>query len=320
MIDLTKQVPNVYVDESRDFQLYLRLLNVIIGGTKFTIDNIVDIYDPKVCNNRVLNLLCTTFNFNPKIKFTDEDLRIILAGFGSLIKNKGTRKGIEQAISLVLKTQNISSNYDVIVVNKDVLIDPELNYYIQITIPIEINQLYLYELLEYVKPVGYTINVYLITKIETESAITTIDDYELRINEPQYVGRVTDPLEQLDRTIITIVSSVQITAEQAEQWNIDHSIRHTEEGILIPPEVNRWLIEEGHAQYREGYTTYRIELIRHDSATNLWYKDNKYISIPIVDGNPYLDSIIRTEVVEPQDENYEPVEDIVVNQDSGIGE
>lgn len=311
MIDLTKQVPNVYVDESRDFQLYLRLLNVIIGGTKFSIDSIVDIFDPKICNNRVLDLLCTTFNFNPKIKFTDEELRIILAGFGSLIKNKGTRKGIEQAISLVLKTQNIVTDYDVAIINQNVSIESEMNYYIQITIPKEINRLYLYELLEYVKPVGYTISVYLISRSTVENSITTVDEYELRVNKPQFVGRVADPLDNLDNIIYSSDPSVILTAEQAAEWNLTHSIRYTEEGELIPPDTNRWLVESG-PKYIPNYTTYKIQLIRQDTSTNIWYLDTKYISIPNEVDNLYLDSLARMEIIEPQ-VNEPEQEDIVVN-------
>ena len=178
MINNRYNVPEIYAAKSRDFQVYLRLLDVIVNSTKYDTDKLSDLFDPKVCNDRVLDMLCTTLNFRPKIKFPDDDLRIILSGFGGLIRNKGTAVGLRQAISLVMKTQELNVPYVVMIKNKEyryegneealsgsekVDVDmarAKVDYLINLELDEEINRTYLNELLEYVKPIGYTVDVY----------------------------------------------------------------------------------------------------------------------------------------------------------------
>lgn len=48
---LQNNVPEVYVKESRDFQLLCRLYDCILNGVKFDIDSMLNITDSKSCSN-----------------------------------------------------------------------------------------------------------------------------------------------------------------------------------------------------------------------------------------------------------------------------
>lgn len=333
-IDLNNNVPDIYPNESRDFQLYLRLLNVIIGGTKFDIDHIVDIFDPKICNNRVLDLLCTTFNFNPKIKFTDQDLRLILSGFGGLIRNKGTRKGIEQAISLVMKTQNITTPYYIDIINKD----PEranssINYYIELQIDQVVNRSYLLELLEYVKPVGYTVDIFSVDKLEHKSKIGPSDTitylrdldesgeeipdtnpggYDPYLNSNITKADLGDSIVQKEEMEYKLISLVDY-----DKWS-DYTYKNNTGAADFPRyfiskdsknnytpvsgKVNRYICNKG-PHYVQGCTTYRIESAEWDtssSSSTPCKLINTYISIPASKSvrQIFSDTINTSEVLE----------------------
>lgn len=176
MLDIEKMVPYIYLKESRDFQLYSRLLELVINSVKYDIDSITNIYNPQLCNDRMLDLLCSIYNFKNRNKYTDEDLRIILAGFPYLIKYKGTQKGIEYAIALVLKAQNLENEYFVNIIRKND--DTTKEYTIQIGTLENINETYLLDLLDYVKPVGFKTEILQITKEMYQSDIRTTITYE----------------------------------------------------------------------------------------------------------------------------------------------
>lgn len=333
MIDLINNVPDIYVDESRDFQLYLRLLNIIIGGTKFDIDHIVDIFDPKICNNRVLDLLCTTFNFRPKIRFTDQDLRLILSGFGGLIRNKGTRKGIEQAISLVMKTQNITTKYYIDIVNKDPERSSNINYYIELQIDQIVNRSYLSELLEYVKPVGYTVDIFSVDKTEHVSRFGTFDKIEFLDSDEEGNGmahnakaysNITNPEEDYDPAKYSREEEY-ISKASYKLWNsgvsngtdiipryfetIDGVSDNADYYQSVNNSRTRYKCIAG-PHYIPNYTTYRIESAEWDTSipypaeTDTYvgtsYKlINTYISIPEnkTIKEKYTDTINTSEII-----------------------
>lgn len=165
---LQHNVPEIYVNESRDFQLLCRAYDCINGAVKFDIDTIADVTDTNICNSRLLPLLQTKIGF-----FSDEDLdndalRYVLKAFPYMVKNKGSRKGIEQAIYTFLKIHSIDTDVLVNITNEDD-VDPY-------SIKIGINSSFkdttiLQEMLKYIIPTGYVVEVFFYTPVEVKMIV-----------------------------------------------------------------------------------------------------------------------------------------------------
>lgn len=105
MIRIQRNVPSVYIDESRDFQLLCRLWEVWFAGAKNRADSIPHILDPDIADDSLLELLCTRVGFFPRIKIDAAVLREIIKAFPFIVKKKGTKEGIEQAVYTILKAE-----------------------------------------------------------------------------------------------------------------------------------------------------------------------------------------------------------------------
>ena len=152
MFRLQDNVPDIYINESRDFQLICRLYDLIINGVMFDINSIPNINNPLKVNDRLLKLYCTKVGFFTNKEIIDSVLRYIIASFNYATKYKGTRKGIEHVVCTILK---LEGSFD----RPTIIIDNEL-YNIQILTPITIyNKIALQEYLKYILPAGYTYTV-----------------------------------------------------------------------------------------------------------------------------------------------------------------
>jgi hypothetical protein len=155
MFRIQDKTPEVYTNTSRDFQLIGRLYDCIINGIKFDVDSILDITDTDNINSRLLKLLQTKLGFFTNKDITDDNLRYILEAFPIIIKNKGSLKGIEQAVSVFLKLNHIKSDVKVEVINNS-SVHP---YIIKIYLNMSYTDTYILdEILKYILPTGYIIS------------------------------------------------------------------------------------------------------------------------------------------------------------------
>lgn len=115
---LVKEVPEIYVDQSRDMQLLLRLMDCVYGGVKFDIDSVLNLTRTDQCKSNYLQLLQSKVGFLSDKKFDLEDLRLALSAFPWLVKNKGSKKAIKQAVNAYLKMRHIKADFDVNVYNE----------------------------------------------------------------------------------------------------------------------------------------------------------------------------------------------------------
>ena len=96
-------VPEVYPNESRDFQLMGRLLDCVVNSTKFNIDAIRNLSNAGDIMGSLLPLLQNKLGFFSHENFTDTELREILIAFPYLIKDKGSKRAINGAINLFVR-------------------------------------------------------------------------------------------------------------------------------------------------------------------------------------------------------------------------
>lgn len=209
MLNVEMFVPEIYVKKSRDFQLYCKLLELIANDAKYNADTITDIYDPYKCNNRMLELLCTLYNYQPRREISDHDLRLILVNYPFLIKHKGSRLGIEAAISLAVKLTGKKIDWSYSILTKDGEGNSKHSVYVNMSSDYDKN--YLHEFLELVLPVGFTIEDGISTEEDasTEAVVEIVVDKDVQSSED-----ASDVASLADLDNATVITRVEVLKEE----------------------------------------------------------------------------------------------------------
>lgn len=201
---LQDNVPDVYVNYSRDFQLLDRAYDVINNEVLYHINTIKQVTDTNKCPNRLLGLLQTKLGFYSNINFSDEELRLILDAFPSILKHKGSIIGIKECVCVFLKSQHLDTIATITVTTKHFESGQE-SYAVYIGVKSAIKNLnVLKETLKYVLPTGYIIVFYFY------SNITQIIPYHNVLNNNATILFVTnninsDIVQYANDTIHTLV-------------------------------------------------------------------------------------------------------------------
>lgn len=154
-IRLQENVPEVYINASRDFQLLCRLYDCMINSVKFNIDGIVRVIDSRLCSNALLSLLQTKLGFFTEKDFSYDEIRYVLRAFPDIIKYKGSKRGILQAIYVFCKLKHIQTVPNIEVINKQ---DGKPIYQINIVLySTPQDTTILSEIFRYILPTGYNV-------------------------------------------------------------------------------------------------------------------------------------------------------------------
>lgn len=157
IIRLSDKTPEIYSKESRDFQLLCNVFDCFVNGIKSDIDSMIDVVNTERCPSRLLPLLATRIGFFTDAELTDEDLRMILASYPHILKNKGSELAIRQCINLFQRMRKINVLTEITIENKDA----EGNNKYTITIGLNtgwIDTYVLDELVKHILPTGYAVN------------------------------------------------------------------------------------------------------------------------------------------------------------------
>ena len=166
MFRVENNVPDIYVNESRDFQLIARLYDLAIQSSRFSIDSLVYASDTMKCNEQLLPLLATKLGIFDNLKLTDLQYRQILSAFPYIIRYKGS----PTAIQLVLRLFGRMYNTKLELETTDNIVDSEsgtITLLLNDALP---NMRLLYTLLDYVRPTGILIDYAVRIRTSVESA------------------------------------------------------------------------------------------------------------------------------------------------------
>ena len=160
---LQENMPDVYVRKSRDFQLLCNSFDAVFNSVKNDIDTITNVVDTRLCSERLLPLLQTKLGFFTNKHLTATELRTVLQAFKYIVRDKGSRTGIREAIEVFLKVANASNKSRIQIVDNFVSIDghtsetrPGNTYIVEVAIEgQQVDTTLLTELLKYVLPAGY---------------------------------------------------------------------------------------------------------------------------------------------------------------------
>ena len=145
---LQENMPDVYVRKSRDFQLLCNSFDAVFNSVKNDIDSITNVVDTRLCSERLLPLLQTKLGFFTNKHLTATELRIVLQAFKYIVRDKGSRTGIREAIEVFLKVANASNKSRIQIVDNFVSIDghtsetrPGNTYIVEVAIELKHNAL-----------------------------------------------------------------------------------------------------------------------------------------------------------------------------------
>lgn len=183
LLRLQEHTPSVYTNDSRDFQLMLRVYDCVNNGVKYYIDSIIDSLNTDLCNSGLLDLLKTKVGFFSSAEFTDREARYILKSFPYIVKYKGSKAGIEQAVRVFMTAEGISAS-------SNVFIDTE-KHEIEIFIdsPL-VGTKMLEEILKYIIPTGYIVSITFGNPNETSPSYFQEDSFGMALSMPDLYNSV----------------------------------------------------------------------------------------------------------------------------------
>lgn len=151
MINLQRCIPEVYYNESRDFQFLARAFEVVFNYEKTNSDAMRGLVFDKNFDVRLLTLLAYTMGFNSKHNYNTRDLYNLCSTFAKLLKKKGSLDAIYLSVDALLNAQQIGEKY-VITIDES-----QDSYNLIITLPYGTRDLELLEdIFDYILPVGFT--------------------------------------------------------------------------------------------------------------------------------------------------------------------
>lgn len=219
MFRLQNHVPDVYVQKSRDFQLFCRLLDVVQGATKYSVDSIRRISSTFECNSELLDLLKTKVGFFSSLDLSDKDLRLVIDAFPHILKNKGSIQGIQYVINLFSRI-NLESFESDIKIDKDNHI-----IYVVSSRKFKNNELFT-ELINYVLPAGYIFDYNVATPVKQNLFIyenSTLDTTWTK--DFDNVSIVDNRFDSTKEPVIDVANNVGLT----NVYNYDEAKKSDEE-------------------------------------------------------------------------------------------
>ena len=205
-------IPEVYTDESRDFQILCRLYDSIFNGIKYDTDSIKYIVDSKNIQSSLLPLLQTKLGFLTKKSLNDTEIRYVLRVFPELIRNKGSLNAIRKLLNMCLKLNNIAGEYTISYSDTDTIINGiNINSH---TIIVGINSIInntelINEIARYILPAGFSFYIYFYKNYNSMADIYLEDKVKLLYSSSNLSSQVrgsnsiTDSYQTLSGSTVT---------------------------------------------------------------------------------------------------------------------
>lgn len=211
---LQNNVPDVYVKQSRDFQLMCNLFDLMNNGVKFDIDTITSSSDTLLCRESMLSYLQHKLGLHMKREVTDDTLRTILKCFPYIVNNKGSKKGVIECICLFLNIIYADCEHTIEIDNKDENRSPSGSYIVSISM--EENLLrdldILDNLLRYVIPTGYIIRYNLeFSAKEFTTDIAGSDSVDITFVNDYFGSKVRNEVTDREDNVPGVIGTVGAT-------------------------------------------------------------------------------------------------------------
>lgn len=160
MFRLQNNVPDVYVNNSRDFQLLCRLYDSVFAGVKFSIDSLQHSSSTYTCDESLLPLLKTKVGLFIDQLVDSEELRQLLEAFPYIIRYKGSLTAITYMLNAYSRIMKINMLEGSLADSSIARIDREAlkHHILRVTLSKKFeNSKLLTELLKFIIPSGFLI-------------------------------------------------------------------------------------------------------------------------------------------------------------------
>ena len=150
MINIKDQIPSIYYDASRDFQVLGHLYEVVLNYIKTNTDMLYLLPNGMEVDTRVTELLATTLGFKLRRNYDSAQLAALVSIFPQLLKIKGTLKAVDLAGNALVKASGALG----------VFTSKIENHVLMVHIPIEVSDITLFiDLLPYILPAGIRVSI-----------------------------------------------------------------------------------------------------------------------------------------------------------------
>jgi hypothetical protein len=184
MFRLQQNVPEGYVQQSRDFQLFCRAYDSLFNGVKYGADSLTHTSSTMECNNALLSLLANKLGLFTNLNLPDVELRYVLCAFPYLIRYKGSYTAIEYTVRVFQRMSRLNN------LGYSITIDEDTK---QISLSFSrdiINDALLYELMSYIIPTGYTCTYIVLVNGENVTRIVTPHTVDIDIFNPIEMAKI----------------------------------------------------------------------------------------------------------------------------------
>lgn len=167
MIECRNLVPETY-NRSRDYQSILKLLDLVVDSAKFDIDNLTACLNPERCPSKLLPLLASYYGYEFDYTLSYEANRTILKYYPDLLRLRGSLRGLKLATVIAIIIEGNYKNTNVDSMLHISFAENMINIFSYFAYSVK-----LYDLLDVVRPAGYSIQV-----VNSVLARTDEDDFD----------------------------------------------------------------------------------------------------------------------------------------------
>ncbi len=162
MINIKNQLPSIYYDASRDFQILGHVYEVVLNYVKTNADMLYLLPNGIEEDTRATELLATTLGFKLRRNYDKEQLAALVSIFPQLLKIKGTKRAVELAGNALVKASGVPGAFTCEIEN----------HILTIKIPIELSDITLFlDLLPYILPFGLRTSIIRTTTIPQKTSL-----------------------------------------------------------------------------------------------------------------------------------------------------
>lgn len=205
-IQLEHNVPDIYIEKSRDFQLLCRIIDIVINAAAERSSGMIDNLDVDTIEENLLYLLVRKMGFTSHKYFPPKVLKNIAEIFPYCIRNKGTVDAIKKAVYAVVSAERDVRYLDVQYNSQDVSIQiatSASNIYID----------YIAALLEFIMPAGVRWNYFPGVTIYAEHT----DDVKVNAGVVRFRG-FGAVVSRIIREVATIIPEYK---KGLNSWGVD---------------------------------------------------------------------------------------------------
>lgn len=175
LLRIQGEVPDPYVEQSRDFQTLCRAYDCVVNSVKFDVDSIAKITDTGEVRSNLLPLLQTKLGFFTSAEIDSDALRLILSVFPELIKRKGSLKAVRGAVNVFLKISRVRVPITITITKEPMplynVTVPDHTVVIGISSAFKDTSVIFQELLRYILPAGFGYYTYFYSSIDKVTSL-----------------------------------------------------------------------------------------------------------------------------------------------------